>query len=74
MRGRRLIKAGRQTVRNVLYMAAMSATRCNPDLKTFYERLIANGKKRIVAIIAVARKLITIINARIRDAEAQKVH
>lgn len=67
MRGRRMIKAGRQTVRNVLYMAAMSAARCNPDLKTFYDRLISNGKKAKIAIVAVMRKLVILANALIRD-------
>ena len=64
----RSTRGGRRPVKTVLFMAAMTARRYNPDLKAFYERLITNGKKRIVAIIAVARKLITIINARIRDA------
>lgn len=64
-------RGGRRPVKTVLFLAAMAARRHNPDLKAFYERLIANGKKRIVAIIAVARKIITIINARIRDANLQ---
>lgn len=67
MRGRRIIKAGRQSVRDVLYMAAMSATRCNPGLKTFYDRLINNGKKAKIAIVAVMRKLVILVNALIRD-------
>ena len=67
MRGRRMIKAGRQPVRNVLYMAAMSATRCNHDLKTFHDRLINNGKKPKIAIVAVMRKPVILLNALIRD-------
>ncbi len=50
-------------------MAAMSATKHNPKLKTFYQRLIANGKKPIVALTATMRKLIIIANAQIRDAQ-----
>ena len=54
-------------------MAAMSARQHNPDLKAFYLRLIEAGKKPLVAIIAVARKLITIINAKVRDAQLQPI-
>jgi transposase len=71
MRGRRMIKGGRQHVRNALYMAAMTASRCNPDLKNFYERLInpkkGVGKKSKVALVAVMRKLLVLANALIRD-------
>jgi transposase len=66
--GYRHVRGGRQEVRPVLFMAALCASRHNPTLKAFYQRLVANGKKKIVAITAVMRKLITIINARIRDA------
>ncbi|MDE0126521.1 MAG: transposase, partial [Bryobacterales bacterium] len=54
---------GRQHVRNVLYMAALSAVRWNPDLREFYERLCAAGKHFKVAIVAVMRKLVTLLNA-----------
>lgn len=64
----RHVRGGRYEVRPVLFMAALSACRYNPQLRAFYERLVANGKKKIVALNAVMRKLITIINARIRDA------
>jgi transposase len=64
----RHIRGGRTEIRPILFMAALSACRHNPHLKAFYERLVANGKKKIVALTAVMRKLITIINARIRDA------
>lgn len=66
-RGRSFIAGGRASVRSVLFMAAMSAKRCNPTLKLFYERLVAAGKPKMVALIAVARKLLTILNAIIRD-------
>ncbi len=67
--GYRRIRGGRPDVKRALFMAAMAATRYNPGLKTFYERLVAAGKKKLVALTAVMRKLITIIDARIRDAK-----
>ena len=66
-RGSRSIRGGRSVVRAKLYMAAWVATRCNPVIKTFYERLIAAGKQRKVAIVACMRKLLTILNALIRE-------
>jgi transposase len=66
-RGRSFIAGGRSSVRSVLFMAAMSAKRCNPTLRRFYERLVAAGKPKMVALIAVTRKLLTILNAIIRD-------
>lgn len=54
-------------VRTVLYMATLSAVRYNPSLKQFYERLKAAGKVSKVALIASARKLLTILNAMVRD-------
>jgi len=66
-RGRSFTGGGRCTVRTAIFMAAMVARRCNPVLKTFYQRLIVAGKPKMVAIIAVARKLLTILNAIIRD-------
>ncbi len=66
-RGRSFIGAGRATVRSAVFMGAMVAARHNPTLQAFYERLIAAGKPKMVAIIAVARKLLTILNAILRD-------
>jgi len=66
-RGKSFIAGGRANVRSVIFMAAMTARRCNPVLKTFYERLLAAGKPKMVAMIAVARKLLTILNAIVRD-------
>lgn len=58
---------GRTTIRPIIFMACMSAVRYNPDIKKFYNRLIQNGKKPLVALVAAMRKLITILNAKIRD-------
>lgn len=61
-RGKRFIQQGRPQVRRVLYMAAVTAARCNPVLSTFYQRLRARGKPAKVSIIAVARRLIELLN------------
>ncbi|WP_050404437.1 IS110 family transposase [Bradyrhizobium embrapense] len=66
-KGRSKIGGGRTTLRPALYMAALSAIRCNPQLKLFYRHLVSAGKPKMVALIAVARKLITILNAMLRD-------
>jgi len=61
-KGKRFIQQGRPQVRRVLYMAAITAARCNPVLSPFYTRLRARGKPAKVAIIAVARRLIELLN------------
>jgi transposase len=66
-RGKSFIGGGRAHVRCALFMAALSAARFNPALKTFHQRLIAAGKPKMVALIAVARKLLVILNAVLRD-------
>ena len=66
-RGQRKIRSGRQNVRNVLYMAAVSASRSNPDLARFYNRLRDSGKPFKVAITAVMRKLVILTNTLIKD-------
>ena len=66
-RGKSFIGGGRSTVRAALFMGALVAVRCNPALKRFYEHLLARGKEKMVALIAVARKLLTILNAILRD-------
>jgi transposase len=66
-RGTRSIRGGRSVVRAKLYMAAWVATRCNAVIKPFYQRLIAAGKPRKVALVACMHKLLTILNALIRD-------
>lgn len=63
----RHIRGGRAEARNVLYMAVMTAIRCNPVIRAFYERLVANGKKGLVAMTACIRKLAVILNAMLRD-------
>jgi transposase len=66
-RGTRHIFAGRAQVRRKLYMATLTAIRCNPVIKAFYERLTARHKLKKVAIVACMRKLLTIINVMVRD-------
>jgi transposase len=66
-RGKSTIGGGRASVRKALFMGAMVAKRHNPVLKAFFERLVAAGKPKMVALIAVARKLLTILNAILRD-------
>lgn len=60
------IRGGRADVRRVLYMAALTATRCNPTIKAFYQRLRAKGKPQKVALTACMHKLLTILNAIVR--------
>lgn len=67
LRGRRGIWGGRAEVRAVLYMAALSAIRHNPAIHAFHTRLRAAGKAKKVAIVACMRKLLTILNAMLRD-------
>ena len=62
-----MIGGGRAAVRSAVIMAALSAIRCNPVLKAFYQHLLAAGKPKMVALIAVARKILTILNAMLRD-------
>ena len=66
-RGKSFIGGGRSAVRAILFTAALVATRHNVLLKAFYQRLVLAGKPKMVALIAVARKLLTILNAMLRD-------
>ena len=66
-RGKSFIGGGRPAVRAALFIGAMVAARFNPTLKAFRDRLVANGKPKLVALVATARKLLTILNAIIRD-------
>jgi transposase len=66
-RGKAMIGGGRSAVRAALYMASLVASRFNPALRETYRRLVEAGKARKVALIAVARKLVTICNAIVRD-------
>jgi transposase len=72
-RGKCFIGGGRTTVRTALFMGAMVAKRFNPALRAFFKRLVAAGKPKIVALIAVARKLLTMLNAIIRDRREWKI-
>ena len=72
MRGRRTVQGGRANVRATLYMAALVASRHNPHLKTFYQRLIDAGKPKKLALTALMRKLLTILNAILRDRKPWK--
>lgn len=66
-KGRRRISGGREPVRTVLYMATVSSLKCNPVMKSFKAHLVAQGKPSKVAIVACMRKLLTILNAMLRD-------
>jgi transposase len=66
-RGKRAIRGGRPSVRSALYMAAVTAMRCNPVIKTFAERLKAMGKPIKVVRVAAMRKLLTFLNVMLRD-------
>ncbi|MEP7096907.1 MAG: transposase [Dokdonella sp.] len=68
MRGQRSVSGGHANVRAVLYMAALSVVRHDPVFRTFYARLRERGKTGKVALVAVMRKLIVVLNARMRDA------
>lgn len=70
MRGKRAIFGGRPDVRRVLFMAALVASRHNPVIKAFYQRLLDAGKPKKVALVACMRKLLTIINAMVRSGKA----
>jgi transposase len=68
-RGKSFIGGGRTAVRTALFMGALVAARHNPTLKAFRDRLVVNGKPKLVALIATARKLLVILNAMMRDAK-----
>lgn len=73
-RGKRTIGGGRKRVRDALYMAALNAVRRTGPLKAFYDRLRVAGKPAKLALVAVARKLLTTLNAMIRDEKAYRAH
>jgi len=70
-RGKRMVRGGRTNVRKSLYMAALTACRWNPVIKTFYKRLLENGKQKKVAITACMRKILIIINAMMKQEYAK---
>ena len=65
-RGQRTTGGGRVRVRNALYMPLLTVIRCNPVIRRFYQRLVANGKSKMTALIAAMRKLLTILNTLIK--------
>jgi transposase len=67
LRGKRTVWGGRARVREALYMGALVASRYNPHIREFYERLVAAGKPKKVALVACMRKLLVILNALLRD-------
>lgn len=67
MKGKRRIKGGRVPIRTVLYMAMLSAIQHNKVMKRFYQKLVAQGKHKKVALTACMRKMMTILNAMVRD-------
>jgi transposase len=67
MRGKRMIWGGRSSVRTALFLSTWSASKWNPVIRVFYQRLRANGKPPKVAMVACMRKLLVILNAMIRD-------
>jgi transposase len=66
MRGKRTVWGGRASIRAALYMATLAATRCNPVIRSFYQRLCAVGKAKKVALTACMRKLLTVLNAMLK--------
>ena len=69
MRGRRTVSGGRARVRAVLYMGALVASRRNPVIERFYQRLLAAGKPEKLALTACMRKLLTILNSMVRSGQ-----
>jgi transposase len=67
LRGKRRIQGGRAAIRTVLYMATLSATQCNPAIKAFYKKLVAQGKHKKVALTACMRKFIIILNTMVKN-------
>jgi len=71
--GYRRCKGGRQEVRSILFMAAMSASRSKGPLGQFYKDLLARGKKKMVALTALMRKIVVIANAKLRDWDKEQM-
>ena len=74
MRGRRSVSGGRARVRAVLYMGALVATRHNPVIRSFYQRLLAAGKPKKLALTACMRKLLTILNSMVKTGQRWNPH
>ncbi|MFW0776286.1 MAG: IS110 family transposase [Rickettsiales bacterium] len=67
--GKRYIRGGRHKVRTVLFVSMMSAIQCHPKLKPMYDRMVANGKPKKVAIVACMRKQLIILNTMVKNGE-----
>lgn len=65
--GKRMIRGGRHQIRTAMFMAMMSAMQCNPIFKATYQRLVAAGKPKKIAIIACVRKMVVILNSMVRN-------
>jgi transposase len=74
MRGKRAVWGGRGRIRGALYMAALVATRCNPVIRIFYQRLCSLGKPKKLALIACMRKLLAILNSMVKHHTAWTYH
>ena len=74
MRGRRTVSGGRARIRAVLYMGALVASRHNPVIRSFYQRLLAAGKPKKLALTACMRKLLTILNGMVKSGQHWKPH
>lgn len=66
-KGKRMIRGGRHQIRTAMFMSMMSAMQCNPVFKATYQRLVAAGKPKKIAIIACVRKMVVILNSMVRD-------
>jgi len=66
-RGKRMTGGGRVRVRNALYMPMLTVIRCNPVIRPFYQRLVAQGKAKMTALVAAMRKLLTILNTMMKN-------
>ena len=73
-RGKRKVWGGRAAIRQMLYMAAVTAVRCNPVFQEFYARLIAVGKPKKVALTACMRKLLAVLNSMLRHGTRWQQH
>ncbi len=74
MKGRRRIKGGRAPIRTVLYMAMLSAIQHNKIMKALYQKLVAQDKHKKVELTACMRKMMTILNAMVRDNQEWQTH
>jgi len=72
-RGKRMTGAGRKSVRTALFMAMLAVVQFNPKLKAFYKHLVAQGKPKMVALVAAMRKLIIILNSMLKNNEQWRV-